>query len=46
MTSIFLQGNIERAKLNEFNSNNTQLLTVEETKAKDCKLELYTGRDG
>ena len=28
----FSQGNTERAKLSEFNSNNTQLLTVEETK--------------
>ena len=34
----FSQGNIERAKLNEFNSNNTQLLTVEETKAKIASL--------
>lgn len=34
----FTQGNIERAKLNEFNSNNTKLLTVEETKAKIASL--------
>lgn len=30
----YIQGNVERAKLSEFNSNNTQLLTVEETKEK------------
>ncbi len=34
----FTQGNIERAKLSEFNSNNTKLLTVEETKAKIASL--------
>lgn len=34
----FSQGNTERAKLSEFNSNNTQLLTVEETKAKIASL--------
>lgn len=30
----FTEGNIERAKLSEFNSNNTKLLTVEEAKEK------------
>ena len=35
----FSQGNTERAKLSEFNSNNTQLLTVEETKAKIAGLK-------
>ena len=30
----FSEGNVERAKLSEFNSNNTELLTMEETKAK------------
>lgn len=30
----FTEGNVERAKLSEFNSNNTKLLTVEETKEK------------
>lgn len=30
----FIQGNTERIKLREFNSNNTRLLTVEETKKK------------
>lgn len=34
----FTQGNVERAKLSEFNSNNTQHLTVEETKAKIASL--------
>lgn len=34
----FSQGNTERAKLSEFNSNNTQLLTVEETKTKIASL--------
>lgn len=34
----FSQGNTERVKLSEFNSNNTQLLTVEETKAKIASL--------
>lgn len=34
----FTQGNIERTKLSEFNSNNTQLLNVEETKAKIASL--------
>lgn len=34
----FTQGNVERARLSEFNSNNTQLLTVEETKAKIAAL--------
>lgn len=31
-------GNVERVKLTEYNSNNTQLLTVEETKAKIAAL--------
>ena len=35
----FTQGNTERAKLSEFNSNNTRLLTVEETKKKIASLE-------
>ena len=30
----FKDGNQERAKLSEFNSNNTELLTIEETKEK------------
>lgn len=34
----FTQGNIERAKLTEFNSNNTELLDVEEVKAKLMEL--------
>jgi len=34
----FTQGNLERAKLSEFNSNNTKHLTVEETKAKIASL--------
>ena len=34
----FTEGNTERTKLSEFNSNNTQLLTVEETKAKIASL--------
>ena len=34
----FTQGNMDRNKLSEFNSNNTQLLTVEETKAKIASL--------
>ncbi len=34
----FSQGNAERNTLTEFNSNNTQLLTVEETKAKIAAL--------
>ena len=35
----FSQGNSERNTLTEFNSNNTKLLTVEETKAKIASLE-------
>ena len=35
----FNQGDAERNTLTEFNSNNTQLLTVEETKAKIAALE-------
>lgn len=34
----FTQGNTERSKLSEFNSNNTRLLTVEETKVKIASL--------
>ena len=34
----FTQGNTERTKLSEFNSNNTRLLNVEETKAKIASL--------
>ena len=34
----FTQGNIERAKLTEFNSNNTELLDVEEVKTKLMEL--------
>lgn len=34
----FTKGNTERTKLSEFNSNNTRLLTVEETKAKIASL--------
>ncbi len=34
----FTQGNVERAKLSEFNSNNTQLLTVEQTRDKIASL--------
>ncbi len=30
----FSQGNVERAKLSEFNSNNTRILNLEQTKAK------------
>jgi len=35
----FTEGNIEREVLTEFNSNNTKLLSVEETKAKIAALE-------
>ena len=35
----FSKGDTERAKITEFNSNNTQLLTVEETKAKIASLQ-------
>lgn len=35
---FFTQGNMNRAKLSEFNSNNTRLLNVEETKAKIASL--------
>ncbi len=35
----FNQGDIERNKLSEFNSNNTKLLTVEETKTKIASLQ-------
>ena len=34
----FTKGNTERTKLSEFNSNNTRLLTVEETKEKIASL--------
>ncbi|MGN0544201.1 MAG: polysaccharide biosynthesis protein [Acutalibacteraceae bacterium] len=36
---FFTQGNAERAKLSEFNSNNTQILDVEQTKAKIASLK-------
>ena len=35
----FSQGDTERAKITEFNSNNTRLLTVEETKVKIAALQ-------
>ena len=35
---FFTQGNTKRVKLSEFNSNNTKLLTVEETKDKISSL--------
>ena len=35
----FSKGDTERTKLSEFNSNNTQLLTVDETKAKIASLQ-------
>ena len=35
----FSKGDVKRVTLSEFNSNNTQLLTVEETKAKIASLE-------
>lgn len=35
----YSKGDTERTKLSEFNSNNTQLLTVEETKAKIASLQ-------
>lgn len=35
----FSQGNVERAKLSEFNSNNTQLLDIEQTKEKILSLQ-------
>ena len=35
----FNNGDVERNTLTEFNSNNTQLLTVEETKAKIASLQ-------
>ena len=35
----FTEGNHQRVELTEFNSNNTRLLTVEETKAKIASLE-------
>lgn len=36
---FFTEGNTQRVRLTEFNSNNTKLLTVEETKAKIAALE-------
>ena len=36
---FFTEGNTHRVQLTEFNSNNTKLLTVEETKAKIAALE-------
>ena len=35
----FTEGNVDRPKLSEFNSNNTKLLTVEETKKKIVSLK-------
>ena len=35
----FVDGNEERTKLSEFNSNNTELLTVEEVKEKLMQLD-------
>jgi UDP-glucose 4-epimerase len=35
----FKEGNVERNSLTEFNSNNTELLTVEEVKEKLLSLE-------
>ena len=40
----FNQGNTERNTLTEFNSNNTRLLSVEETKKKIAFPCLYSGR--
>lgn len=40
----FSKGDVERNTLTEFNSNNTKLLTVEETKAKIAALEYIQGR--
>ncbi len=37
--NYFKNGNVERVKLTEFDSNNTELLTVEETKQKILSLE-------
>ena len=38
VAKYFSEGNIERNPLTEFNSSNTKLLTVEETKAKIASL--------
>ena len=35
----FSEGNVKRVELSEFDSNNTELLTFEETKAKIASLE-------
>lgn len=40
----FNKGDVERNTLTEFNSNNTKLLTVEETKAKIASLEYIQQR--
>jgi UDP-glucose 4-epimerase len=40
----FNQGDAERNTLEEFNSNNTELLTVEETKAKIASLQYIQER--
>ena len=40
----FNKGDAERNTLTEFNSNNTQLLTVEETKAKISSLKYIQDR--
>ncbi len=37
--NYFINGDVERTKLTEFNSNNTRILNVEETKAKIASLE-------
>ena len=34
----FSDGNVKRSEITEFNSNNTKLLTLEETKAKIASL--------
>lgn len=38
----FKDGDTERNTLTEFNSNNTQLLTVEQTKRKNCVTCIYS----
>ena len=39
MINILINGNEERSKLSEFNSNNTQLLNIEQVKEKLLKLD-------
>ncbi len=41
---FFTEGNVERAKLSEFNSNNTALLDVEQTKEKIASLKYIQER--